>query len=131
MNISFLPWLLVILFTLSGCGQPTATAPSSPSSDTLATTQEAASTQVASKGQQLFMTHCASCHQSMSQTPGPNAIILNSKTLADANSFKALLRQPISPMMPAFGPESISDADAQELYTYLHGEQSQHQAAAE
>lgn len=131
MNISFLPLLLVILFSLSGCGQPTGSSPSASPTDTLAAAPEAGSTQGASRGQQLFMTHCASCHQSMSQTPGPNAIILNSKTLTDANSFKALLRQPISPMMPAFGPETISDVDAQALYTYLHGEQSKHQAAAE
>lgn len=118
MNTFILPVLLIAIFTLGGCGQlpassPTANPESAP----------AAKPQAGSKGQQLFMTHCASCHQGIGQTPGPNAVVLNSRTLSEESGFKALLRQPFSPMMPAFGPETLSDEDVHALYGYLRDEQ--------
>lgn len=120
MNTSLLPLLLIAIFTLSGCGQMPASSP--PASTDTTPTSTPASTEVTSKGQQLFMTHCASCHQGIGQTPSPNTVVLNSKALAQESDLKALLRQPYSPMMPAFGTETLSDEDVHELYGYLQAE---------
>jgi mono/diheme cytochrome c family protein len=122
MNTSILPVLLIAIFTLGGCGQLPQSTPAANTDSAPAT--QAQSTPVASKGQQLFITHCASCHQGMSQTPSPNAVVLNSRVLAKESAFKALLRQPYSPMMPAFGPEVLSDEDVHELYGYLQAEKA-------
>ncbi|WP_303673854.1 c-type cytochrome [Vampirovibrio chlorellavorus] len=118
MNTFILPVLLITIFTLGGCGQLPAASPSATPSSA-----SSAAPQAGSRGQQLFITHCASCHQGMGQTPSPNAVVLNSRTLAAESDFKTLLRKPFSPMMPAFGPEALSDEDVHALYGYLRDTQ--------
>jgi mono/diheme cytochrome c family protein len=99
----FLP-LLPLLFFLSACAQPQTThSPDKP----------------ISKGQQIFLSYCVSCHQGTGETPGPNAVVLNSATLAQENTFRNLLRQPSSPMMRAFSAEELPETDVHELYQYL------------
>lgn len=100
----FLP-LLTLLFLFSACAQPqtTTNAPAEPMA----------------KGQQIFLSYCVSCHQGTGEIPGPNAVVLNSATLAQEGTFRNLLRQPSSSMMRAFSAEELPDADVQELYHYL------------
>jgi mono/diheme cytochrome c family protein len=72
-----------------------------------------------SKGHELFLAHCASCHQGAGNPPGPNAIILDSESLKNMDTFTALLRQPRSAMMTAFSPETLPNKDVQTLYEYI------------
>lgn len=72
-----------------------------------------------SKGHELFLAHCASCHQGAGNPPGPNAVILDSETLKNQTDFTALLRQPRSSMMTAFDPGRLPDSDVKALYTYI------------
>lgn len=71
------------------------------------------------KGQELFLSHCASCHQGAGNPPEPNAVILDSDTLKSQTDFIALLRQPRSAMMTPFSPDMLSDKDAESLYRYI------------
>lgn len=106
----FLP-LLTLLFLFSACAQSqtTTNAPAKPMA----------------KGQQIFLSYCVSCHQGTGETPGPNAVVLNSATLAQEGAFRNLLRQPSSSMMRAFSAEELPDADVHELYLYLSSLQNQ------
>ncbi len=79
----------------------------------------AVSTTPLSKGHELFLTHCVSCHQGAGNPPGPNAVILDSETLKSQTEFTALIRHPRSGMMTPFDPETLPDGDAKELYSYL------------
>lgn len=72
-----------------------------------------------SKGHEIFLAHCVSCHQGTGNPPGPNAIILDSATLKSFAEFKALLRQPRSAMMTAFSLEALPDKDVKVLYNYI------------
>lgn len=108
MSRLFLP-LLTCVFLLSSCAEK-------PENNT--SNQPA---QPLSRGQQLFLGHCVSCHQGAGEIPGPNAVVLNSTTLNREETFRALLRQPASPMMRAFSVDELSDADVHELYGYLMG----------
>jgi cytochrome c1 len=51
--------------------------------------------------------------------PGPNAVVMNSGTLASEQRFRELLRHPSSAMMRSFSPEELTDAQVHELYVYL------------
>lgn len=106
----FLP-LFTILFLFSACAQPQTT-PSTPAEPMV-------------KGRQIFLSYCVSCHQGAGETPGPNAVVLNSATLAREDAFRSLLRQPSSSMMRAFSAEELPDADVHELYHYLSSLQNQ------
>ena len=97
----FLP-LLAFVLLFSGCAEkPETDSPKRPS-------------EPISKGQQLFLSNCVSCHQGMGEVPGPNAVVMDSTTLNQEETFRALLRQPAS-------PGELSDADVHELYGYLTG----------
>lgn len=101
--------LLALSCLLTGCqqndGQPSPGQPSTP----------------LPKGQQLFLSHCVSCHQGFGTPPKPNAVVLDSATLNEEAQFRALLRHPKSPMMQTFSPDMLSDADVHEIYVYLTG----------
>jgi mono/diheme cytochrome c family protein len=71
------------------------------------------------KGQELFLSHCASCHQGVGNPPAPNAVILDSETLKSQTSFTALLRNPRAATMTQFTPDLLSDQDAQQIYNYI------------
>lgn len=102
-NIISLACLSII--TLSGCNPPSTTAPAP-----------------LTPGQEIFLTHCASCHNGGGNPPGPNFSIIGSPRMTNEESFKELLRKPTSAMMPAFDPALISDAQAHDLYTWLQAE---------
>ncbi len=99
---SVLPFLLLLLF-VSGCGEQPTEAPKKP----------------LSKGQEIFLTHCVSCHMGVGDPPGPNAVVLDSAKLQLDSRFESFLRKPVSAMMPSFDEHLISKDDAQKLYAYL------------
>lgn len=101
--------LLALVAFLSGCAQGPITQEPARQSGPL------------TQGQQIFLSHCVSCHQGAGNPPEPNAVIMDSTQLNSETSFKSLIRKPISPMMRAYGPEEISDADVHVLYQYLIG----------
>jgi mono/diheme cytochrome c family protein len=72
-----------------------------------------------SKGQEIFLAHCVSCHQGPGNPPGPNAVILDSETLKTLKDFKALVRQPRASGMTVFTPDILPDKDVKTLYDYL------------
>jgi mono/diheme cytochrome c family protein len=71
------------------------------------------------RGQELFLSNCASCHQGVGNPPGPNAVILDSDTLKSEADFTALLRHPRSGMMTAFTPDVLPEKDVKALYRYI------------
>jgi mono/diheme cytochrome c family protein len=101
--------LLAASVLFVGCSQHHETLPA----------EKSVTAQPLSKGQQLFLSNCVTCHQGMGDPPGPNAVVLDSSTLSNEESFIALVRQPKSAMMRAFSPEELSDADVKEIYKYL------------
>ena len=72
-----------------------------------------------SRGHELFLTHCVSCHMGAGNPPGPNAVILDSETLKSQTVFTALLRHPRSAMMTSFDPEVLPEQDVKALFGYL------------
>ncbi len=113
----FLLPLFAIMLLLSGCGP----SKDNGSTEVSSTEMPATETSAVSKGQQLFLSHCASCHQGPGNPPTPNEVVMNSMTLNQESSFQQLIRKPNSPMMRAFTPEELSNADIHELYAYVHG----------
>ncbi|WP_373531223.1 cytochrome c [Vampirovibrio sp.] len=104
-----LPLLSTLLF-LSACAKPeTTTQPVAPMS----------------QGQQIFLSQCVSCHQGAGDPPGPNVVVLNSPTLKQEETFRALLRQPTSSMMRKFSAQELPDAEVHALYEYLSSLQGQ------
>jgi mono/diheme cytochrome c family protein len=71
------------------------------------------------RGQELFLSNCASCHQGAGNPPGPNAVILDSQTLKSEADFTELLRHPRSAMMTAFAPDVLPNQDVKALYQYI------------
>jgi len=71
------------------------------------------------KGQELFLSNCAGCHQGAGNPPGPNAVILDSETLKSEAEFTAQLRHPRASTMPPFAPETLPEKDVKALYEYL------------
>ena len=74
---------------------------------------------VSSKGQEVFLNQCMTCHMGAGDPPGPNDVILHSAKLASEDAFSKYVRQPDNGMMPAFSKEPLSDADLKELYAYV------------
>jgi len=72
-----------------------------------------------SPGQQLFLSHCVSCHMGAGDPPGPNATVLDSATLRSEMVFREQVRHPASAMMRSFSEQELSDAQLHELYVYL------------
>lgn len=72
-----------------------------------------------SKGQQVFLSNCSTCHAGAGNPPGPNGRIQHSDRLETEDSFRALLRKPESPRMPSFADSDLSNADVHSLYEYL------------
>jgi mono/diheme cytochrome c family protein len=103
----FTLFALFLIVTLSGCGSRT----SEPTQQTSTTTLP--------RGQQVFITHCVSCHQGNTEATSPNAVILDSETLKSEASFRELVRHPKSTMMRSFTEEELSNDDVHELYIYL------------
>lgn len=98
-----LPLLAIVAF-LSGCQSPL---------------PEKAVPVATSPGQQLFLSHCVSCHMGAGNPPGPNAVILDSSMLRSEKVFRDLLRHPSSAMMRTFSEQELSDPQVHELYVYL------------
>lgn len=73
-----------------------------------------------SRGQELFLTHCVSCHQGAGNPPEPNAVVINSSRLKTEADFIELLRHPSSAMMRSFSEQELNAADGHDLYVYLH-----------
>jgi uncharacterized membrane protein len=75
-------------------------------------------------GRRLFENHCMACHPSGGNAIMPDMFIIGSDNLKDLHSFIAWIRNPLMDSgqkgpMPAFSPQKISDAQAQQLYEYL------------
>ena len=101
-----LPVALGVLFLTSGCKPQQSQVQVPPA-------------QALPRGQEIFLSHCASCHQGPGNPPGPNGVILGSDTLKSQSDFTALLRKPRSAMMTAFSLEALPDHDVKELYSYI------------
>lgn len=99
--------LMVLLITLplAGCRQP------------VQESQKLADTTKSSKGHQLFINHCASCH--MGGNGAPNGVILQSPSLTSEEAFKEVLRHPPTAAMPAFDDKTLPPQDIHALYTYV------------
>jgi uncharacterized membrane protein len=75
-------------------------------------------------GQRIFEGHCSGCHRRGENIIEPNLPLRNAPQLRDFNAFVAFIRKPAMPdgspgAMPQFASNSISDADAKQLYDYL------------
>lgn len=80
--------------------------------------QNSAKTIAPTGGRAIFLNNCVGCHRGAGD--GPNAIITGSAQLsASEDGFRAFLRSPTSPTMPAFNEGRLSDADIAELYKYF------------
>lgn len=81
----------------------------------------------AAHGKQLYFQHgCYGCHGFSGQT-GNAPHLVGSPILTNAQTFIAFLRlrannRPLLPStsMPSFSATDLSDADAMDLYTYVH-----------
>lgn len=81
----------------------------------------------AARGKQLYFQHgCYGCHGFNGET-GNAPHLVGSPILANAQTFIAFLRlragyRPLLPStsMPSFSASDLSDADALELYSYVH-----------
>ncbi len=76
------------------------------------------------KGQSLFEANCSSCHPSGGNRIVPDKPIRNSRQLDSLAAFTYHVRFPSltaggQSLMPAFKPDTISDADLAILYEYI------------
>ena len=69
-------------------------------------------------GRELFRSHCSGCHPYGANAVKSRHHLWNSGRLTNIMTFTYWIRSP-EPPMPKFGPDRISDKDAQELLAYL------------
>lgn len=75
-------------------------------------------------GANIFQAKCSSCHPNGGNTIDPNLPLKGAPQLASFSSFLNFIRNPRMPngsigAMPAFTPESLSDAQAEALYRFV------------
>lgn len=78
-------------------------------------------------GQKIFVNHCSGCHPNGGNILFPNLPLRTAPQLKSYQTFIEFLRKPTLPNgskgpMPAFTKSKLSDARAEELYSYIiHG----------
>jgi mono/diheme cytochrome c family protein len=82
-------------------------------------TEEKAIPVATSPGQRLFLSNCVSCHMGPGSPPGPNASILDSKSVLSEGAFREQLRHPTSAMMRSFSEQELNNSEVHELYNYV------------
>ncbi len=71
-----------------------------------------------SAGEWVFRSNCCGCHPFGGNRINPQMPLRSSDKTANAKAFLGWIRSPESPM-PAFGPDRISDSQAEELRRYI------------